>query len=125
MKEKEKLKIKQGLEGEREVAKVLILALDKLIAQIKTHLDYYSQEHIEQIARRGIKPKKILLCGGGANLKGLSSFLMSKLEVDVKISNPLINLSTVRSRRKPRLSLEKSLGYTTVLGLALKNIYDN
>jgi len=75
--------------------------------------------------RKKIKPKKILLCGEGANLKGLSDFLMSKLEVDVKISNPLINLSTIGSQKKPQLSLAKSLGYTTVLGLALKNIYDN
>jgi len=115
----ERLKIKNGLEGEKEVAKVLTPLLDKFSETIKTHLDYYYRNG-KQTSHEKVKPGKILLCGGGVNLKGLPEFLCSKLNIDVKISNPLFNIL-----KRLNLSSKESLGYTTALGLALKNFYDN
>ncbi len=122
----EVLKIKEGLEGEREIKKVLVDALGGLVKQIKIHLNYYcSYERERQTLGERIEPEKILLCGNGANLKGLPGFLSSKLNIDVQIGDPLINILNKNSKSNLKMSSQKSLGYTTALGLALKNIYDD
>ncbi len=117
----EKLKIEQGLEGKKEVFEAMIPFLTDLIEQIKTHLDYYqSHEKKEEIKHYGKEVKKILLCGGGANLKGLINFLEGKLKLEVELGNPWSNILKEPLREVPEMSFKKSLGYTTALGLALR-----
>ena len=96
--------------------------MDKLTETIKTHLDYYysSYKSGKQVLYEKVKPEKILLCGGGSNLKGLLEFLSSKLNIDIRIGNPLFDIS-----KKIDLSSKEFLGYTTAIGLALKNFYDD
>lgn len=137
--EAERLKIKYGLEErvefkiigkETEIKKeqgkifeALIPALVDLIQQIKKHLEYY-QTHADygQLSLNNKGITKILLCGGGANLKGLSELLALELRIPVEIANPWINVLPGGQKEIPGLSTEKSLGYTTALGLALRGI---
>lgn len=137
MKEAERLKIKFGL-GKKiilkmedkklkkikergEIFEALIPALIDLVQQIKRHLEYYkthsSHEHLSQ---NGKGVSKILLCGGGANLKGLPEFLSLETNLSVELGNPLINILPEK-KEFPNLSFEESLRYTTALGLALRN----
>jgi len=129
--EAERLKIKYGIEErirkerrkkktERsEIFEALIPALVDLIQQIKRYLEYYrthaSHEHLPPNGK-GIS--KILLCGGGANLKGLPELLSLELGIPVEYGNPLINIPL----EKEELKLADSLKYTTALGLALRGI---
>jgi type IV pilus assembly protein PilM len=120
----EKLKIEQGLEKKEEkIFEVLIPPLTDLVQQIKRCISYYqthaSIEHLPT-KRKGIT--KVLLCGGGANLKGLCKFLFKKLKMPVEIGNPWVNILPESKKEKPELPLEKALGYTTSLGLALRGI---
>ncbi|MFQ6049564.1 MAG: type IV pilus assembly protein PilM [Candidatus Paceibacterales bacterium] len=136
--EAEKLKIKYGLgeekirlkakdkkikRGKGEIFEALVPALVDLVQQIKRHLDYYrthaSHEHLPPSAR-GVS--KISLCGGGANLKGLPELLSLELKLPVEIGNPWINVLPEDQKKTPKLSSEKSLGYTTAIGLALRAI---
>ena len=124
----EKLKLKYGLETRAtkeggEVFDALIPALTDLIEQIKKHLDFY-QTHAghEHLPPNGKGIGKILLCGGGANLKGLTNFLSSELKLPVELGNPWVNVLPDRQKTAPQLSFEKSLSYTTALGLALRGI---
>ncbi len=136
-KEAEKLKIKHGLEGkihfttkrnkaekkieQGRVFEALIPALTDLLQQIKNYITYYkthpSFKHFSK-NHKGIE--KILLCGGGANLKGLSELLSIELKIPVELGNPLINLSPNAKKKIPKAFLEKSLAYTTAIGLALR-----
>ena len=122
--EAELLKSKEGLIGKKSVFDAMIPCLTDLTDQIKNHLGYYRSRNI---GGKGAKPpkklEKILICGSGANLKGLVNFLSSNLKIEVEIGNPWINILKEEVKEVPKLSFKKSLGYTTALGLALKEYY--
>jgi len=123
-KKAEKLKRDEGLEGEKEIFEAMIPALTDLAEQIKIYLKYYrSHAPKNQVLTNGKKLERILLCGGGANLKGLIGFLSSTLKVRVELGNPWANILKETVKEVPELSFEKSLAYTSALGLALRN-YD-
>ncbi len=140
--EAERLKIKYGLgekiqlkvkEDKTEIKKekgrifeALIPALVDLAQQIKRHLDYY-QTHAshEHLPPNGRGVAKILLCGGGANLKGLTELLSLEtleLKIPVELGNPWVNILPEGQKGISELSFEESLRYTTALGLALRGI---
>lgn len=139
--EAEKLKIKYGLEEkvqlkmnnnfERKFKKgrvfeALIPPLIDLTQQIKKYLHYYqthsSHEHLP-LNDKSIT--KILICGGGAKMKGLAFFLSDQLKIPVEIGNPWINILPSKIQPKEQALIyekEESLGYTTALGLALRGV---
>ena len=127
LKEADKLKIKYGVEGKRvkgkKVLEVLVPSLKILTDKVKKHLSFYlthsSNSHL-QPGRKGIE--KIILSGGGANLKGLTGFLNSELKIPVEIGNPWINILLDTRKRSSLLSDKESLRYVTALGLALRGI---
>jgi len=124
--EAEKIKKEQGLEKEGQIKEILNPFLFGLIKEIKNLLEYYFT-HNPKIQKQfnGISLEKILLCGGGANLKGLTEFLSSELKIKVEKGNPWINILKEPIKEIPELSFEESLSYTTPLGLALQSIYGN
>ncbi len=125
LKKAEKLKRQHGLEGEKKVFEAMIPPLTDLVEQIKTHLDYYrSHEKGDKKVHNGKELGKILLCGGGANLKGLVAFLAQNLKVEIELANPWVNILETPLKEVPELSFKESLGYTTALGLALRAIND-
>ncbi len=126
--EAEELKIQYGFQTDAkkkgsQVFEALIPALSDLIEQIKRYLNYY-QTHAshEHLPPDGKGVTKILLCGGGANLKGLPLFLNTYFKIPVEVGNPWINILPEPQKEVPELPFEKSLGYTTALGLALRGI---
>jgi type IV pilus assembly protein PilM len=135
----EKLKIRHGLEGkisfkikeERTEKKIergmvfeaLIPALADLIQQIKRCQDYYQNHASSQGLSDNMAIEKVLLCGGGANLKGLPELLSVELKSPVALGNPWINIFP-QNNIVSSLSPEESLSYTTALGLALKGMQD-
>ena len=145
----EKIKInigdeKTNIKKERgKIFEALIPALIDLVQQIKRYLDYYqthashehlppttfqknnSNKHKPQKVVGGLPPdgkgiSKILLCGGGANLKGLCQLLSLELKIPVEMGNPWINILIGEKKEAAELSFEESLKYTTALGLALR-----
>jgi len=129
----EELKIKYGLQPEikkgKKVLEVLIPAFTDLVQQIKKYLIYY-QTHAshEHLPPDGKGVRKIFLCGGGAKLKGLTAYLSSQLKIPVEIGNPWINILSPSLQPKEEALIyekEKSLEYTTALGLALKGVKFN
>lgn len=121
----EALKSKEGLIGKKNVFEAMIPCLTDLTEQIKSHLGYYRSHSAQnKISKVPKKLEKILICGSGANLKGLVSFLSSNLKIEVEIGNPWVNILKEEIKEVPKLPFEKSLEYTTALGLALKE-YDS
>jgi len=132
--EAESLKIKYGLESRadktgQEVFNALIPPLTDLTEQIKKYLDYYRTrtEH-EHLPSEAPKNELVLVCGGGAKLKGLTDFLASQLKITVKIGNPWVNILPRNKQPQEKTLIyekEESLSYTSVLGLALRGIKEN
>ena len=133
LKEAERLKIKYGIGGiniqdeDKEEAKkvfgVIRPFLEELTRQINDYLTYYhTHVHHEHLPLDSKEVEKILLCGGGANLKGLADFLSLKLKIPVELGNPWVNILPEPLKEVPDLPYEKSLSYTTALGLALRGL---
>jgi type IV pilus assembly protein PilM len=119
--EAEKIKIKSGLN--KENLEILSPILKNLIKEIKICLFYYHTHiHHEHLPLDSKEIEKIYLCGGGANLKGLTNFLSQELKTPVELGNPWINILPEPLKEIPELSYEKSLAFTTALGLALRGI---
>ncbi|XOB42107.1 MAG: type IV pilus assembly protein PilM [Candidatus Nealsonbacteria bacterium] len=137
-KKAESLKIKYGLIGktkannnkgtikkeERKIFEALIPVLVDLTQQIRKHLEYY-QTHAghKHLPVKNKKVSKIILCGGGSNLKGLPELLSMELKLPVEIGNPWINI--IKEEGEASLTKEQSLAYATALGLALRAIKEN
>ncbi len=123
----EKIKIKMREEKMEKwiergrVFEALVPALVDLVQQIKKCLDYYeTHPFVPDLPPDRKKIQKILLCGGGANLKGLIELLTIELKLPVELGNPFINILKDPKKEIPQFPLEQSLGYTTALGLALR-----
>jgi Tfp pilus assembly PilM family ATPase len=70
----------------------------------------------------GSEARRIILSGGGANLKGLDQFLSKELNLPVVLGNPWVNILADPNTRVPEGYLRRSLSYATVLGLALRGV---
>lgn len=120
----EKLKVQHGIDnsknGQRNL-KILTPLLLNFQEEIRKYLDYYkshaSHEHLPENIQ-GVR--KIILTGGGTNLNGLAEFLSTGLKIPVELGDPWINILPRPIKKIPILPYEKSLGYTTALGLALR-----
>jgi len=70
------------------------------------------------------KINHIILCGGDANLTGLSEYLESSLKIKVENANVWVNILDTKNI-VPKMTFEESLGYATVLGLSMGNYLEN
>jgi len=123
MEKAEAMKLANGLEGAKEVFDAMIPSLTDLGEQIKNHLRYYHSHMPKNFISSGnTKMERILLCGRGANLKGLVGFLSANLKLEVSLGNPWVNILGESLKNLPALSFQESLGYVTALGLALRAI---
>lgn len=123
--EAEKLKVLYGFQQTGVRAKkifgILVPLLDEFSQEIKKHIDYYrTHAKSEEIFNNSKEVSKFLICGGGANLRGLLKFLSQETGLIVEKGNPLVNLPWEDSQTKSQ-SRQKLLAYSTAIGLALRN----
>ncbi len=118
---KQRFGISASNEG-RAILGVLAPHLQLLVREIRDAVEFY-QSHT--LHTHGVSPKihKVYLCGGGANLNGLASYLSRELGVLCQRANPWVNILPWPPRRVPRISADKALGFTTALGLALRGVH--
>ena len=122
----EELKISFGLERQddakgKAVFDALLPPLSNLVEQIKKHISYYESHTAHQhLGINQQRIKRIIVSGGGANLRGFSRFLSRELEREVVLGNPWVNILETSLKELPPLSFGESLKYTSALGLALR-----
>ncbi len=122
----EELKLLHGVADAQDpqgakVRDALVPVLQGFAAEMKKYIEYYSSHASHQHTPSDEKDiKKVILCGGGANLKGLEGFLSQALRIQVVLGNPWVNIMKFPLKVLPPISLEESLKYSTVLGLALR-----
>lgn len=110
----------------RKVFEAMAPIISDLIGEIRKHINYY-QTHRghEHLSSSNKKVEKIILCGRGANLEGLSDSLSFNLNIPVELGNPWINILPEPLKELPGLSFKDSLGYSATLGLALGGLLPN
>lgn len=118
LEEAEKIKIAQGIEGSSSndpIFNIVQPFLENLSSEIEKSLDFFQTMNKD---KPGVS--RIILCGGGANLKGLADYLSSRLGKEVRLGDPWINFNL--GGKLPLINKEGSVHFATVIGLALKNI---
>lgn len=109
------------LEG--KMFKILNPYISELIMQVRKVIAYYMEHSLEfSTGQRNNNIGKIILCGGGASLIGLDIFMAQQLKIPVEIGNPWINIFDKSSKKIPSISRDKSLYFSTAIGLAMQNI---
>jgi type IV pilus assembly protein PilM len=132
----EELKLQYGLEdwasvpetlaksqtGSRDVSSLrpaLASGLENLIVDIEHSYKSLSN----QLVRSGTEDlSRIIICGGGAKLKGIESFLRGPFNIPVEAFNPLNNI-LIDDELISRFNniKEAGLGFGTAIGLSLRN----
>jgi len=114
----EKIKIVCGLDKKKcrgSLRKILHSRIDQLVLNIKNAINFY-KNHFP----RTNKIKKVILCGGGANFINIDQILSQKLNLEVEIGNPWVNI-TKKNKEFP-IPKNKSLSFVTAIGLALRGV---
>ncbi len=124
--EAEAMKYEIGLNKHIKLSKYIFEAIEpilkNLISQIQKSLNYYEDYTHEHL--KDYKVSEIILCGGEANLYGLTNYLHSELGLPVKRANPLIKILKSPFQQLSIMPHNVSLRYTTSIGLALPEVIE-
>jgi type IV pilus assembly protein PilM len=118
IKEAEKMKVKFGLEDCAEnnpIQEFIRPVLENFIVELEKTSDFYisSLPEVREI-------DNIILCGGGASLKGLVPYLVKRLRKNVEIGDPWVNLNL--GNNLPPITREEAIKFSTAIGLALRGL---
>lgn len=116
--EAEKLKINEGLGSlalPSPQMKAVRPILENLANEIERSMDFYFStlrysDHLDTVT----------FCGGGANTKGMLPYFSKRLRQNIEFGNPWVNLDL--GGDVPPISRERSVQYSTVIGLALRGL---
>lgn len=117
--EAEKIKFSYGIGNDFKndsLFRITRSVLENLVQEIERSMDFYitGLKYSESI-------DKIILCGGGANTKGILPYLSKKLGREIELGNPWININL--GKKLPITGKNQSVQYSTAIGLALKGLH--
>lgn len=118
--EAEKMKQKYGLQRNvenQEIFSVVLNSVSVLRDEIVKHFLYWNT-HKDEKGKENPSIKKIILCGGGANLIGLSDYFAVSIKIKVEVGDVWINIKE-NNRYIPEINFKQSLSYASAIGLAL------
>ncbi len=98
--------------GKDKTWKIVFDVNKELIDALKNSVDFY-YSHFPNAN----KITKVVMTGGGSNLKNLDKVISTKLKITARPGNPWKNLST---KSKIEMPLKESLSYAGAIGLALR-----
>jgi type IV pilus assembly protein PilM len=115
-----KIKNTKGLTHTRDneaIAQVLQKYAENIADELGVRMRYWDTRSIDREARA---IKKVIVCGGSANLFGLPEFLSERLDVPVERAHVWANAFSLEEQI-PEIGRRYSYGYATAIGLALKD----
>lgn len=120
------MKIDYGLKRNapnKEIFAVLLNSVSVLRDEIAKHFLYW-QTHKDEEGKTNPPIKKIILCGGDANLTGLRDYISVSMKIPVEMANVWTNIVDVK-RYIPEITFRKALSFATAVGLALGDFTDD
>lgn len=117
--EAEKMKISYGVgnpSSSDDIFPAILNGISVLRDELNRHYIYWKTHEDDGIKHE--KLDRIIICGGEANLAGLSTYLEASMMIKTENANVWVNVSDMKLS-VPDMSFEESFGYATVIGLAL------
>lgn len=124
----EKIKLNYSLlkkdenEESKKIYNIIYPVLTELVVQIKKYLTFYNDHNFHEHNNDLVDNKsngKIILSGGGSNLKGLAEFISKEILIKTEIGDVFSNLNLKENNFFP-ISKEKKSSFCTVIGLAIR-----
>lgn len=114
--EAEKIKFNNGIGSEFKndaLFKLVQPVLENFSQEIERSIDFY-------LSGLGYSKNidKIIICGGGANTKGIVPYFSKRMERETELGNPWSNVNF--GKKLPIIDKGQSVQYSTAIGLALK-----
>jgi Tfp pilus assembly PilM family ATPase len=103
-------------ENER-IADILATHVHHMVEELSIRIQYWDTRDIDR-AERAIK--KVIICGGSANLHGLPEYLTDALGIPTERAQVWVNAFSLEEF-VPSITRRCSYGYATAIGLALNN----
>lgn len=116
--EAEKIKTTQGIEHSFKNNSIFNLMkpfLENLAVEVEKTMDFY-----HNMSKVPVEINKIIISGGGANLRGLMPYFTTRLSKEVVFGVPWGNLNL--GNNLPPISKNDSARYATAVGLAMRGI---
>ncbi len=123
--EAEKIKSLYNLSSHEEGSKIfssILNGVSVLHDEINKHISFW-QTHEDERGQKRDSIKNIIMCGGDANLRGVSEYLEASIKIPVAHANAWVNIFDLNNE-VPEMKLGESLGFVTVLGLALNDFIE-
>jgi type IV pilus assembly protein PilM len=122
MQKAEKLKKDRGImamgDGD-DVVSALLPIITSIKEEAEKGMNFW-EGHADHIhGERGTKIEKIILCGGDANLRGLTEYLSNALKIKAELANVWTNVASFEEI-VPEILFNESLSYATAVGLGLR-----
>jgi type IV pilus assembly protein PilM len=114
--EAERIKTSRGIEHSFEnnsIFNSIKPFLENLSVELQKTINFY-----QDMSKSQTKVNRIIISGGGANLKGLVQYLTARLAMEVILGDPWVNLNL--GKNLPIVSRENSIRYATAIGLAMR-----
>lgn len=124
--EAEKMKHKYGLNKvskDQDIFPVVLNGISVLRDELNKQYSYWETHNTENNKHEQIS--RIILCGGDANLAGLSDYMELSMKIKVENANVWVNILE-KENSIPDMPFDESLSYGTILGLSLGGyMYDS
>lgn len=121
----EEMKRSYGLDGISNIEDIFPVILNGIsVLRDELNKQYVYWKDHDNCGIKHNQISRIILCGGDSNLTGLSDYLEASMKIKVDHANAWVNISNMETS-VPSMSFEESLGYATVLGLALGGFSDD
>jgi type IV pilus assembly protein PilM len=104
--------------NEKDVAEVLLPVVSVVKDELQTRVEYWNGRNADA---RPID--HVIVCGGSANLRGLTSYLSETLGIEASLANVWQNAFDPKLLA-PAIDRRHSYGYATAVGLALSSFSD-
>ncbi len=122
-KEAEDMKLMYALGSDSDINDIFPIMLNGLSVmrdELNKHYTYWKTHNDANIK----EVDRIILCGGDSNLRGLAEYLQASMKMKVTHLDAWTNISDMKNS-VPDMSFQESLGYVTMLGLALGDYADS
>jgi len=107
----------KGVDG-KDPSESLLPLVSTIKDEIKTRIQYWDSRSEE-----ANKIDKIIVCGGGANIRGLTNYLTETIGIETRLANVWQNVFDYQHLIPP-IKKEDSYAYATTIGLALTSFSD-
>ncbi len=93
-------------------------AVERLTGQIEKYTDFYKSHASHEHIPNDSTVKKVILCGGGRDLKKIANSIAKDMEIEAEAGDPFINFP---KNRRGSVEIPDPSQFTTALGLSLRD----